>query len=617
MDFFSRQDEARKRTKWLIIYFALAVLFITLAIYLVIALIFLRPPIDRLGSDWRWLWNPLAISATATGTLGFILIASFYKMYAVGHSGSVVAVLMGGSRLNPQTDDPDERRLLNVVEEMSIASGTPVPDLFVLREEDGINAFAAGASVSDAAIGVTRGAMKLLSRDEMQGVIAHEFSHILNGDMKLNTRLIGIVHGILCIALLGKGLLYAMSGSRHRRSRGSTDGRAALIFLVLGLALLLIGSIGSFFGRLIKSAVSRQREYLADAAAVQFTRNPQGLAGALKKIGGLSRGSRLLTSHAEEASHMFFGNALSRSWVQHMATHPPLEERIRLLDPYFDGTFPKLDAPPPIPVSSTDTASSSPRPPAYVSPPQMADLVGAPLAGQAEFNASQMLDSIGAPQAGHLDFAVQLLASLPVLLAEAVHEPLRATAVVYALLLSPEPSAREAQLTALESSAPAAVWNEVKRCKDAVTHLETQARLPLVELALPALRQLSPAQYDEFRALVRHIIESDRQIDLFEYALQKMLLRHLGPSFEQPVRAPIQYYALNGLAGECRVLLSGLAHLGHEDPDQTARAFALGRQTLRFDSSGFTLLPQSNSNLPDIDAALDKLAQTTAPLKKQ
>ncbi len=236
--------------------------------------------------------------------------------------------MLDGRLINSNATEADERKLLNVVEEMAIASGIPVPQVYLLEDEAGINAFAAGHSTGDAAIGVTRGGMKMLSRDQLQGVIGHEFSHILNGDMRLNLRLMGLIFGILCLTVVGRVLL---------RTRGTKNPLP-----LLGLALIVIGGIGVLFGRLIQAAVSRQREFLADAASVQFTRNPDGLAGALKKIGGLSSGSKLESPHAQEASHLFFANGLRSSVSGLMATHPPLEERIRALDPAFDGEFPTV-----------------------------------------------------------------------------------------------------------------------------------------------------------------------------------------------------------------------------------------------------------------------------------
>jgi Zn-dependent protease with chaperone function len=315
-DFFQRQDTARRNTKWLLLYYPIAVLLIIASVYVVLAFALSRDS----------LWNPGLFTVAAAGTLLLIACASLLKISQLRGGGGTVAMMLGGTRVDPNTTDVDERKLLNVVEEMAIASGTRVPEVWLLRKEPGINAFAAGHDINDAAITVTNGAMRLLSRDELQGVIAHEFSHISHGDVRLNTRVLGLLYGILVIALVGRVLM---------RTRGRKNPLP-----LAGLALFVVGWVGLFFGRIIKSAVARQREYLADSSAVQFTRNPLGLAGALKKIGGLAQGSVMRAPKAEEASHFFFANGLSGFWAELMSTHPPLDKRIRLLDPTFDGKYP-------------------------------------------------------------------------------------------------------------------------------------------------------------------------------------------------------------------------------------------------------------------------------------
>ncbi len=348
MDFFQSQDAARKKTKFLVVYFVVAVIGIIIAIYSLLfpvlkygeqkgrqgGSVYDTRPIQQLRRPG--FFQPDWFLMVAAGVSGVILLGSGYKTLLLSCGGDAVARSIGGRRVDPNTGDADERKLINVIEEMAIASGIPVPEVYVMDEEPGINAFAAGKTFSDAAIGVSRGAMKLLNRDELQGVIAHEFSHILNGDMKLNLRLIGVLHGILVLAIIGRVILRsaAYSGRSSRDDRG-----AGAIFMILGLGLLVIGYIGVFFGHLIKSAVSRQREFLADASAVQFTRNPDGIGGALKKIGGLSYGSQLLSAHAEEVSHMTFGNSLPSGFMQSLATHPPLADRIKAIDGNWDGKF--------------------------------------------------------------------------------------------------------------------------------------------------------------------------------------------------------------------------------------------------------------------------------------
>ncbi len=328
MDFFAQQGKAKKHTKLLVFYFVIAVACIIAAVYLAGLIIFFGTQSQQHPDNSTRelvLWNPQLFIYTMLGTLGVVIVGSLYKTAELAKGGGAVAESLGGRLISPNPTSPDERKLRNVIEEMAIASGVPVPKIYVLDEDEGINAFAAGHSQGDAAIGVTHGCMTLLNRDELQGVIGHEFSHILNGDMRLNLRVMGVIFGILCLAVIGRVLLY----TRGRRDKNP--------LLLLGLALIVVGAIGTFFGRLIQAAISRQRESLADASSVQFTRNPAGLSGALQKIGGV--GSRIESPHAGEANHMFFSNGLGKSFFRMMATHPPLPERIRAIDPSWDGKF--------------------------------------------------------------------------------------------------------------------------------------------------------------------------------------------------------------------------------------------------------------------------------------
>ncbi|MDZ4199116.1 MAG: M48 family metallopeptidase, partial [Kiritimatiellia bacterium] len=331
MDFFSHQEDARRKTRLLVFYYGLAVALILVSVYLVLVIGLGAAASGEEESVIRW-WNPQLFLSVSVGLLALIGAGTLYKIHQLAQGGEFVARSLGGRRVDPATTDVAERRLLNVVEEMAIASGAPVPPVFVM-EEKGINAFAAGMTPSDAVIGVTRGCLETLTRDELQGVMAHEFSHILQGDMRLNLRLMGVLHGILLIALAGYFLFRSSLSAPRSRSRENKDGGGLRFALVLlGLALLVIGYIGVVFSKLIKSAVSRQREFLADASAVQYTRNPSGIAGALRRIAGYSGGSRILSPEAEEASHLFFANSLSSAWAGLLATHPPLSERIRRID---------------------------------------------------------------------------------------------------------------------------------------------------------------------------------------------------------------------------------------------------------------------------------------------
>ena len=351
MDFFQHQDEARKSSNRLVVLFALAVIGIVLSVHFSISALFFWGQASASGSDPNYSFNWFDLDRLvffAGSTLLVILLGSLYKTWRLSDGGHSIAQLLGGRPLAPNTTDTHERRMLNVVEEMAIASGVPVPTVYLMDGEESINAFAAGFTPQDAVIGVTRGTLELLNRDELQGVIAHEFSHIFNGDMRLNLRLMGVLHGILVIALIGYFIL--RTSMFRGSSRGRNGGAAALP--LIGLVLVVLGYVGVFFGRMIKSAVSRQREYLADASAVQFTRNPDGIGGALKKIGGLAEGSLIMSPNAEQASHFFFSDGkygkvrAALSGVSHFAflsTHPPIKDRIRRIDRGWNGRFLDVD----------------------------------------------------------------------------------------------------------------------------------------------------------------------------------------------------------------------------------------------------------------------------------
>ena len=600
MDSFERQDKARRNTKLLVFYFVLAVIFLILAVYGAVALIFT-------GAELKDDASQVALfSWTAIGTMGVILIGSVSRTLALARGGGAVAELLEGRLVNSNTIDLNERKLLNVVEEMAIASGVPVPQVYVMDGEAGINAFAAGHTTGDAAISVTRGCITILSRDELQGVIAHEFSHILNGDMRLNLRLIGLIFGILCLTIIGRILI---------RTRGKKNPLP-----LLGLALIIIGWIGVLFGRLIQAAVSRQREVLADASAVQFTRNPAGLANALKKIGGLGEGSHLHAVHAEEASHLFFADGLGKKFLS-FATHPPLNERILALDPSFDGKFPTVvtpDSPPPIP-SAEETAQPPPIPTSVPPPLPVVPLLEAEMARIAPHvvTPKRIVADIGRPKTEHLRYAIDLQEAIPPSLQADTRDPLAASALVCAFLLSQDPTTRQQQLDELAGAASEAMRQEASRLWPAIQGIPPQARIPLIDLSLPALRRLSPEQFSQFRAAVNLLVASDNKTDLFEFMLQKIVMRHLETHFVPARKQVTQFYDLRPLTSECGVLLSATAYAGHENATAAHAAFEQGAALLqRIARSDIPWLPPGHCDLPQVEAALDRLSQAVPQIKK-
>ncbi|HVU26618.1 MAG TPA: M48 family metallopeptidase [Verrucomicrobiae bacterium] len=620
MDFFARQEQARKKTKWLVIYFIMAVLAMIASIYAAALLIFSgvqahqshyhnyynnesQPPIT--------IWNPELFLGVALGTVSIILIGSSYKTMSLAGGGSVVSEMMGGRLIASNTTDPDERKLLNVVEEMSIASGVPMPKVYVLDDEKGINAFAAGHKSSDATVTVTRGCMKLLSRDELQGVIGHEFSHILNGDMRLNLRLMGIIFGILCLAIIGRVLLQTV--------RGGGRGRGQNPLPLLGLVLLLVGYIGVFFGRLIQAAVSRQREFLADASSVQFTRNPASITGALKKIGGLGEnGSRVSHAHSEELSHMFFGNGVSEPFIGLLETHPPLVDRIHAFEPDFDGKFPFIrydggDSP----LQEISQPKRAPLPNLFGTVIGGAILTSGDADKPPVIKSHSVLPNVGNPTPLHLKYAEALRESLPEKIKMAAREPLDAAALILALILSANENERAAQIAEIAKCFSPTVSQKTAALFPDVSAAAQHTRLPMVNLAIGALRNLSTEQFDQFSQTLQWLVQSDGKVELFEFVLQKIVLRHLDSQFHGARKPVVQFYSIKPLAPDCTVLLSALADAGSDNANEIQKAFAAGAPYLRApDDSELQLLPREQCGVNQIDAALNRLAQAVPQIKK-
>jgi Zn-dependent protease with chaperone function len=596
-DFFERQESARRKSGQLIFLFAVAVILITLFVYFAVTLIFYLENMYNLRTDRVVdFWDPARIIIVAGITILVILGGSFYKIRELRGGGYHIAEMLGGRLLSPGTTNHEEKRLLNIVEEMAIASCVSVPDTYVLEEEGGINAFAVGFGINDGAICVTRGGLSLLSRDELQGVVAHEFSHISNSDTLINIRLMGWLHGILLISLIGQGIL---------RGMGRIRGRGSFPVAIFGIVLYILGSVGMFFGKLIKSAVSRQREYLADASAVQFTRNPSGLAGALKKIGGLTAGSRISHPRAMEVSHMYFSNGFGESWLALMATHPPLIDRIRRIEPSFSGLFPRIKA---LPVSAKTVV----RPAAGV--PKPAVKIPAAVTGAA---AMAILETVGTPMSEHAEMSRKLISDLPGPVKAAMHEPPGACALIYVLLLDRNEEIRQRQLTMLRTFESEAIVAETEKLLDYVPQLTPQVRLPVVKLAAPALRGLSGTQYDAFKKNIDRLAGADEKLSRFEYILRHVLLRHLDARFLGPKKKVTHIYGIRGVVRECSCVLSLLAHVGHGSEEQANAAFTHGKKILMEPKLELDLLNEDECTLEELDKALNTLATTSPLIKKK
>ena len=629
MDFFERQHQAKKKTGYLVFLFCVSVLLISLLNHLLVATVLGASSVREENMEFRTTayTDPAVAVLVFMGTFAVIGLAGLFRRVQLSGGGSSIAAMMGGRLVNMATTDLDERKLMNVVEEMAIASSVALPEVYVMEGEAAINAFAAGYTLDDAVIGVTEGCMRKLSRDELQGVIAHEFSHILNQDMKLNLRLVAVVFGLIALAVIGRVLLRIGFYSSHGRSRRSSEnggGGGALAIGIIGLGLMATSGLGIFMGNLIKSAVSRQREYLADSSAVQFTRNPEGLAGALKKIGALSGGSRLLnTPNAEEASHMFFGNALSLSWFSMTSTHPPLLERIQLLEPSFDGDFSgvRFDQSPPPRRQGAPAKTSSGFP-----IPGVGDALGQALPpvimglaadGQVQVGSTAAVaDSIGNPTQQHIDFAAALLASLPEEVSAASHDTHDSCALVCALLLDPKDgSVQKKQLGQVDKLFGEQMAKTTLKLSAEVASLDPRAKLPVADLAVGSLRRMAKDQFERFTELLESLAAADEKIDLFEFSLSKLVIRHLEPHFLKQQKKTARYYSLKNLSHECSVLISSLACTAGSNDETIQMAYDAGASHL--DATRLTKLPNVDCGLQELDQALVTLDGVTIKLKRK
>lgn len=587
MDFFGAQERARRLTAWLVLLLIVAVIGMVAAAVAVVALAMVlldggQPAADPLAQAL----DPLLLGSVALGVLLVVGSGSLIRHLQLRAGGSAVAEALGGRPINGDTRDADERRLLNVVEEMAIAAGLPVPTVYLL-DEPGINAFAAGHTPQDAVIGVTRGAIQTLARDELQGVVAHEFSHVLHGDMRLNMRLIALLYGILVIGLVGRMLLRGMA--TRRVVRGSRRGNGHAVLLGAGLALMLVGFVGTLCGNLIKAAVSRQREFLADASAVQYTRNPAGLADALKRVA--AQGSELRATRAEEFSHLYFSRGLPglRGLT---ATHPPLPTRIRRLEPEWDGSLPEPNA-----MRETVDAAGSGDERAQLRPAQAI----AQNDGMLMPTTATLAQRIGEPREQDMEQARGALAGIDPVLLEAAHESYAARAVIYGILMGAKPTSRARQREVVIEAALPDVLAELERLDQPLAGVRPGQRLALIELCLPLLRQLSVAQYARFRDCLERLMAAEHEPGALQWALHRLVV--VGSEGVTHHRGRRQ--SLVRIEDAVARLLSSLTLAGNDEEAGAAEAFREAADTLGL---SMTLLAQP-ATLQELDWALARCRQ--------
>jgi Zn-dependent protease with chaperone function len=574
VNFFDAQDRARRTSRRLVAAYIAATLVIVIAVTAVVGFAlfnFVEPGLGY-GVDVRYGRGQFAdqyrsiLIGTAILTTLFILGASLLKTSILSAGGGRVATAMGGTLVPADVQDPLRRRLRNVVEEMAIASGVPVPEIYVLEEESSINAFAAGFTPSDAAVAVTRGTLEMLDRNELQGVIAHEFSHILNGDMRLNIRLMGVLYGIMVLGLIGRLIV---RGGYHSSIISSRRNRGAPVALVIGLGLVIIGGIGVLFARIIKASISRQREYLADASAVQFTRQTEGIANALKKIGGYSAGSIIKSTDPEEVSHMLFGTGARFSGL--FATHPPLLERIQALDPNFKASdFPRVDARLRSDAGGVDAVQSA----------FAGDVTTALASGGAAFLPDSIAETVGHPESEHIEYAQHLRQSVPESLYAAAHSTEFAYLLTIALILDRDGGNVERQLNLARDQLGTDRARLLRNYYEELANTGAEYRLPLLAIAFPALKLRPRQELSYLVSMAARMIETDGEIDFYEYCFYRILTSNLGQASDpsgrrSPVRAgkkELRSAAIN--------LLRVLANYGHASTDAGNAAFKAGIATL-------------------------------------
>ncbi|MCU1773402.1 M48 family metallopeptidase [Pseudomonas sp. 13B_3.2_Bac1] len=583
MNFFQQQRQAKRRSVLLVILMGLAVL----SLILMSCLLMTLPVSDGDGNtvmDLELSWEMFtAVSVVVTS---IVLVGGLVKYAELSAGGKVVARRLGGRLINHSAQTLEEQRLVNVVEEMALASGTVVPSVYLLPDL-AINAFAAGFTPQDAVIGVTQGAINLLSRDELQGVIAHEFSHIYNGDMRLNTRLVAVVHGILVIGLTGSFILRGMDDVRRSPVNRT---QPAILTVMFGTVLCIVGYGGTVFGNLIKAAVSRQREFLADATAVQYTRDPQSIAGALKKIGGYALGAKINAARAAEFSHLYFGSGTSSFDL--MSSHPDLSERIRRIDASWDGTFVKIAAPP---QDSMVARAVLPVPDAFSGVPDTAMSV------VYDMNAVQAsVAAIGAPRAEHLIEARRVLEHIPQKLKLAARSTDSAQALVYGLLLSRSDSLRALQLSLLESSLDRTLFNTLNAMREQLSLLNPGLRLPLLDLLIPSLKRLGKKPFATMKQNMNLLIDADNETELLEWTLLRIVERNVEGA------PAVQFkFGLFQCAEQLLVLLNAMARAGQQNQQVALQALYFAWEGLPFERP--SELPVELEDLQGLEAAIKRL----------
>jgi len=556
LDFFEAQERSRRSSRWLILWYLAAVLSVVASYCVVAALAWAFLSMFIEGGPYLAALKrvPVELYAAVGGTVAaFVLAVSAWRIWQLADGGPTIAWLLGARYVEPGKCTPAQRKLLNVVEEMAIASGISLPPVYVLEHDDAINALVAGYSPNEAVIIVTQGAVHKLSRDELQGVMGHEFSHILNGDMALNLRLAGVLAGLTHIAEWGEALVYnaaAQNRGLEREQRG-----AGAVEALFGALIAFIGYPGTFAADAIKAAISRERELLADAASVQFTRNPDGIAGALDSILALRAHTAVRALHCGAFSHMFFAQAIGHWWG--FPTHPPILERIRRAHPRFmrDDYRARRHG------TRNEVA--------------VIDGSGNVVKNLRMQTAVAMVASVGQPAAAHVDYATRLLSRLPSRLREALRRADEAEVAMFALALGPDAATRDAELNVLAERRGAEVKAKVAELHALVAGLARSHMLTLADLAVPVIKEQRQKVRDAFLADFAAVVEADRRVTLREFVLLTLLRQRLREGAGQPIRT--QFRAIEEVAADAHVVLS-LVSLDKTAFEKGAAVLKLGWQ---------------------------------------
>ena len=603
MNFFDHQDKARRQSRWIVLCFIAVTLLIVIAVdVVVVAIAAAHIPSEvmmqnGLFSANLWQQNVGLLAGSSLATTGVIGLASLGKITSLRSGGGKVARSLGGAIVTPDTSDPLRRRLYNVVEEIAIASGTPVPEVYVLENEPGINAFAAGYSNADAAVAVTQGTLEKLNRAELQGVVAHEFSHIFNGDMRINIRMMGVIFGITVIAIIGRKFL---NSSRYRVSSSRDNNGGAIV--AIGLAFMVIGYIGLFFSRWMKSALSRQREYLADASAVQFTRDPDGIAGALKKIAAYSHSS-YLKQDAEEVSHMLFGSGY-RSLM--FATHPPIEKRILRIEKGFDVED--------ISALATKLKKQEQREhiEAEKAEKENAKKNSDKLAGGV-LDVRSIIENIGTPDLERILAAALLTSEIPSTLNTAAHSLEWVPEVLFYCLLDPIEEVREKQLLIIAQQMGDISESKVSHLLTANKEIKPEQRLPLIEICFPTLKRRPLEDIDRILKTIFNLVLVDNKVDSFEYCLSRLVSQYLHEATSPADTILHGDKKLNDVISEASTVVSIIASYGQTEKgaqgiQNAQKAYRAGMTAININHTNLSFSGDWQDKLDKALLTLDKLA---------